>query len=126
MSTREVYILSIYLSIYPSIDLSIYLFICLFIYLSICLSVYLSIYGSTANFWILAAFSVSYSYTQSVGLLGRGISPSKVIYKLLCAEGLMTIIAVCSYQSSTRFFWQRCVSFSGILHRQRTLIEQLY
>jgi hypothetical protein len=29
-------------------------------------------YGSTALCWALAAFSVSLSYTQSVGLLGRG------------------------------------------------------
>jgi hypothetical protein len=30
--------------------------------------------------WILAAFSVSYSYTQSVGLHGLGISPSQGRY----------------------------------------------
>jgi hypothetical protein len=33
--------------------------------------------GFTALCWALAAFSVSWSYTQSVGLLGRGISPSQ-------------------------------------------------
>jgi hypothetical protein len=38
---------------------------------------YLSIYGSTALCWALAAVSVSWSFTQSVGLLGRGISPSQ-------------------------------------------------
>jgi hypothetical protein len=39
-------------------------------------SIYLSIYGSTG----LAAFSVSWSFTQSVGLLWRGISPSQGRY----------------------------------------------
>jgi hypothetical protein len=34
------------------------------------------LYGST-TFWTLAAFSVSESYTQSVGLLEWGISPSQ-------------------------------------------------
>jgi hypothetical protein len=33
-------------------------------------------YGSIAICWALAAFSVSWSYTQSVWLLGREISPS--------------------------------------------------
>jgi hypothetical protein len=37
-------------------------------------------YGSTALCWALTAFSVSWSYTQSVGLLGRGISPSQGLY----------------------------------------------
>jgi hypothetical protein len=37
-------------------------------------------YGSTALCWTLAAFSVSLSYTQSVGLLGRGISPSQGLW----------------------------------------------
>jgi hypothetical protein len=37
-------------------------------------------YSSTALYWILAAFSVSYSSTQSVGLFGRGISPSQGRY----------------------------------------------
>jgi hypothetical protein len=32
-------------------------------------------YGSTALCWALAAFWVSWSYTHSVGLLGRGIRP---------------------------------------------------
>jgi hypothetical protein len=41
---------------------------------------YISIYGSTVFCWNLAAFWVSYSYTQSVGLLGRGISPSQGRY----------------------------------------------
>jgi hypothetical protein len=39
------------------------------------LSIHLCIYGSTALYWSLAAFSVSWPFTQSVGLLGRGISP---------------------------------------------------
>jgi hypothetical protein len=34
----------------------------------------------TAFCWALAAFSVSWSYKQSVGLLGRGISPSQGLY----------------------------------------------
>jgi hypothetical protein len=33
-------------------------------------------YASTARRWALVAFSVSWSYTQPAGLLGRGISPS--------------------------------------------------
>jgi hypothetical protein len=37
-------------------------------------------YGSVALRWALAAFSVSLSYTQSVGLLERGISPSQSFY----------------------------------------------
>jgi hypothetical protein len=37
--------------------------------------VYLSICGCTALYWTLATCSVSWSFTQSVGLLGRGISP---------------------------------------------------
>jgi hypothetical protein len=41
---------------------------------------YLPIYGSTALCWALASFSVSWSFTQSVGLLGRGIIPSQGRY----------------------------------------------
>jgi hypothetical protein len=37
-------------------------------------------YGSTALCWTLAAFSVSWSYTQLVGLLGLGISLSQGLY----------------------------------------------
>jgi hypothetical protein len=37
---------------------------------------YISMYGSTVLCWALVAFSFSCSYMQSVGLLGRGISPS--------------------------------------------------
>jgi hypothetical protein len=52
--------------------------------LSACLSVYLSIHpsihGSTSLCWTLAAFSVSWSFKQSVGLLGREISPSQSRY----------------------------------------------
>jgi hypothetical protein len=33
-------------------------------------------YGSTAFCWALVSFWVSWSFTQSLGLLGRGISPS--------------------------------------------------
>jgi hypothetical protein len=32
-------------------------------------------YGCTALCWAFAAFSDSWSYTQSIGLIGRGISP---------------------------------------------------
>jgi hypothetical protein len=42
-------------------------------------STYLSLYGCTA-LWTLASISVSESYTQSVGPLGRGISPSQGRY----------------------------------------------
>jgi hypothetical protein len=41
---------------------------------------YLHIYRSTALCWTSAAFSVSYSYTQSVGFLRRRISPSQGRY----------------------------------------------
>jgi hypothetical protein len=41
---------------------------------------YLPIYGSTALCWPLAAISVSWLYTQSVRLLGGGISPSQGCY----------------------------------------------
>jgi hypothetical protein len=37
-------------------------------------------YGSRALYWAFAAFSVSWSYTQSVGLLERGISTSQGRY----------------------------------------------
>jgi hypothetical protein len=37
-------------------------------------------YGSTVLCWVLAAFSVSWSYTQSVGLFGSGNSPSQSPY----------------------------------------------
>jgi hypothetical protein len=37
-------------------------------------------YGSTALFCAFAAFSVSWTYTQSVRLFGRGISPSQSLY----------------------------------------------
>jgi hypothetical protein len=36
--------------------------------------------GSAALCWALAAFSVAWSYTLLVGLLGRGISLSQVLY----------------------------------------------
>jgi hypothetical protein len=38
------------------------------------------VHGSTTLCWTLVAFSVSCSITQSVGLLGRGISPSQGRY----------------------------------------------
>jgi hypothetical protein len=37
-------------------------------------------HGSTAFCWTLAAFSVSWSFTQSVDFFGRGISPSQGCY----------------------------------------------
>jgi hypothetical protein len=40
----------------------------------------LSMYGSKALCWTLAAFSLSSSFQQSVGLLGGGISPSQGRY----------------------------------------------
>jgi hypothetical protein len=57
-------------------SLSIYLSTCL----SVCLSVCLSIYDSTALCWTSAAFSVSWSFTQTVGLLGMVIGPSQGRY----------------------------------------------
>jgi hypothetical protein len=50
------------------------------IYLSIYLSLYLSIYDSTVLCWTLVAFSVSCSYTETLVLLGAGISPSQGRY----------------------------------------------
>jgi hypothetical protein len=41
---------------------------------------YLPTYGSAALCWALIAFSVTWSFTQSVRLLGRGISPSQGRY----------------------------------------------
>jgi hypothetical protein len=41
---------------------------------------FIFINGSKALCWALAAFSVSSSFTQSVGLLGRGISPTQGRY----------------------------------------------
>jgi hypothetical protein len=57
-------------------NISIYLSIYLSIYVSVCLSVY----GSAALFWTVAAISVSWSYTQSVELLGWVIGPSQGRY----------------------------------------------
>jgi hypothetical protein len=80
----------IYQSINQSIYLSIYLSVCLPICPSIHLSTYLSIYLSI-NQWLysplldLGRFSVSLSFTQSVGLLRRGISQSQGRY--LHAQG---------------------------------------
>jgi hypothetical protein len=39
-----------------------------------------TVYGSTALCWVLAAFSVSWSFTQSVVLFWGGISPSQGRY----------------------------------------------
>jgi hypothetical protein len=41
---------------------------------------YVSCYDSTALCWDLADFPVSWSYTQSVGVLGWGICPSQGLY----------------------------------------------
>jgi hypothetical protein len=62
------------LLIYPSIYLSIYLSVYLFICLSVCLWLYIPSLGPGLFFG-----SVIFP-TQSVGLLGRGISPSQVRY----------------------------------------------
>jgi hypothetical protein len=49
-----------------------------YVYLSFSdLNIYLFIHDSTALCWALTAFSVSWFYTQSVGLFGRGIRPSQ-------------------------------------------------
>jgi hypothetical protein len=37
-------------------------------------------YGTTALYWALADFSIPWSQPQSVGLLGRGMSPSQGLY----------------------------------------------
>jgi hypothetical protein len=68
--------LPIYLPTYLPVYLSIYLSAYISIHLSIYLTVYLSIYGSTSLCWALTAFSVSWSFTESVRLLATGISPS--------------------------------------------------
>jgi hypothetical protein len=47
-------------------------------FLSACICI--PIYGSTALCWALASFSVSWSFTESVGLLGWGIIPSQGHY----------------------------------------------
>jgi hypothetical protein len=88
LSTYLSICLSTYLSIYLSIYLPVSLSVCISIYLpnslSVCLSAYLSIYlfiyGSTALCWTLVAFLVSKSFTQSVGLFGRGSSLSQGRY----------------------------------------------
>jgi hypothetical protein len=51
-----------------------------FLFLSLINYLYCYFYGSTALRLALAAFLVSWTYTQSVGLLGRGISPSQGRY----------------------------------------------
>jgi hypothetical protein len=85
--------------IVPNVFVALLTFICLSIHPSICLSfcpsvrpsvrpsihlptylpthpfIHPSIHGSTALCWALAASSVSWSFTQSVGLLGRGDQP---------------------------------------------------
>jgi hypothetical protein len=72
---------SVYITSKLSIYLSIYLYIYLSIYLSIYISIYLSIYDSTALVDLGRYFSFLI-YTQSVELLGRGISPSQGRYLL--------------------------------------------
>jgi hypothetical protein len=62
--------LSIHLSIHPSICLSIHLSIYLFIYLSVCLCLYSPLLD-------LGRFTISWSRTQTVGLLGRGSTRRK-------------------------------------------------
>jgi hypothetical protein len=61
-----------------SLDITVSIFYRLFNYTDYFLIFYY--YGSTAICWVLAAFSVSWSYTQSVELLGRGISPPQGVY----------------------------------------------
>jgi hypothetical protein len=57
---------------------------------------YISIYGPTAPYWALAAFSVSWSFTQMVGLLGRGISPSqgRYLHKEQCKHRINAYIDI--------------------------------
>jgi hypothetical protein len=82
---RPIYLpsyLPIYLPTYLPIYLSIYLSICLSIYLPTYLFIYLlSIYGSTVLLlYLCRSFSFLILYTESVGLLGLGISPSQGLY----------------------------------------------
>jgi hypothetical protein len=63
--------LSVCLSVRPSVHPSIYLSI---------YPIYLSIYGSTVLLLDLVRFLSVLTYKQSVGLLGRGISPSQGRY----------------------------------------------
>jgi hypothetical protein len=80
----SIYLSIIYPSIHPSIHLSTYLSICLSIYLSIYLSIiypsihpsiYLSIYLRLYSpLFYLGCFFSFLIFTQSIGLLGRGIS----------------------------------------------------
>jgi hypothetical protein len=69
--------------IYLSFYLSIYLSICLSVCLSVYLSIYLSIYPCCSHLehrtFVKRVFSVQF-LRQSVGLLGRGISPTQVRY----------------------------------------------
>jgi hypothetical protein len=92
----SIYYLSIYVSICLSVCLSVYLYMCLIYYLSVCLSIYLSsIYLSVLSLYVstylptylptaLQPFVGSWPlfqclelFTQSVGLLGRGIRSSQ-------------------------------------------------
>jgi hypothetical protein len=50
-------------------------------------------YGSTSLWWALVAFSVSYSHTQSVGLLGRGISLWQDHRDTCASNGIRTDVA---------------------------------
>jgi hypothetical protein len=66
--------------------LTTYLSVCLFIYLSVCLFIYLSVYISISLSVCLSIYlsicipCEPWSLFQSVGLLGRGISPSQGHY----------------------------------------------
>jgi hypothetical protein len=78
---------SIYLSTYLYLYIYLSIYVCIYIYISIYylsvyylsiiyyLSIYLSIYGSTALCWALAASSVTWFFTQSIGLLRKGYQP---------------------------------------------------
>jgi hypothetical protein len=71
--------MSIYLPIYLSISLSMYLSIHLSVCLSVRLSLYVSIYGFAALV-DLGRFFGFLIYIQSLGLIGRVISPSQGRY----------------------------------------------
>jgi hypothetical protein len=58
------------------VKLTSYLSVCL----SVCLSICLFICGSKSLCWTLAAFLDSWLFTQSIGLFGRGMSPSQGRY----------------------------------------------
>jgi hypothetical protein len=69
-------------------------------------SIHPSIYGSTALRWTLASFSVPSSFTQSAGLLGRGISLSQSLYLHKQNKRTQTSMPQIGFQLTTPVFKQ--------------------